>query len=250
MVQCIFCHADHQDEEAAPPHTFNRQGMDKLKREGRAECKANRSNFYPGESMAPLEPWVAGKTAIGYKAAAHHCLALSTVSEHRISGELHAAGYDPNRGTNCIWLPYSATQFSKARAYDKPLQKHRGRHTSSYFNAVKKHIDHVADRVGVIFCTRKMKIPKERLLRYMLHQEHVVWHKIASAKDTDYHLYATSFQDPHAPWGTYEKESVSKNEKESVSKKKFRQKNLTAAEIAEDEKIGSESENDPEVEKK
>ena len=89
---CIFCESDHQDEAPAPAHNFGRD-MSKLKREGRRETiSLGRSPHYPDEEKPPLVEWPKDITRIGgYKAAAHHCVALKTASAHRISGELKEA---------------------------------------------------------------------------------------------------------------------------------------------------------------
>jgi hypothetical protein len=205
--KCIFCERDHQEEEAAGPHTFPRN-MDKLKREGRKETIAlGRAGRYPSEEKPPLIEWSKSlKKSGGYKAAAHHCVALKTASAHKISGELKAAGYDPNDGSNCIWLPYSRPQFLRARAYRKPLQKHRGGHTDLYFTTVELHIDKVADTIAKKFCTDDKQATKEYLLRQMKAEEAAIWTGVASARVTAYQLYNESFLKPRARWGAYDEE--------------------------------------------
>ena len=205
--KCIFCGADHQDEKPADAHKFDRD-MSKLKREGRDQtCELGRAGRYPTEDKPPLVEWSKdlGSTG-GYKAAAHHCVALKTASEHRISGELNEAGYDPNEGSNCIWLPYSRLQFIRARAYSKPLQKHRGGHTDQYFKTVKNHVDNVADLVAKGFCANDNKAPKEKLVRLMKTQENLLWLGVSTASIPAYQLYNTSFLRPNVPWGHYDEE--------------------------------------------
>lgn len=204
--QCIFCGSAHQDEKPADAHTFNRD-MSKLKRDGRTFCKESRSAYYPGEAMAPLVEWEQdiGKTG-GYKAAAHHCIALKCASKHKLSGELKEAGYDPNRGENCCWLPYSQVQFSRARAYQKPLQKHRGGHTDAYFEKVDEHLDRVAKLVAGKFCMANLKASAEVLLMFLGAQEKSIWSGLATPHMGAYHLYNQSYLDPMAPWGTFDPE--------------------------------------------
>ncbi len=205
--KCIFCGRDHQDEAAAGPHKFARE-MSKLKREGRSQAdELGRTAQYPGIDKAPLIEWQKDITKTGgYKAAAHHCIALKTASSHKISGELNEAGYNPNDGSNCIWLPYSRAQFIRSRAYLKSLQKHRGGHTDQYFKTVEKHIDRVADNIAKKFCTDEQKVTKDTLIRYMKTQEGIIWLAIATASDVAYHLYNNSFLDPSSPWGSYDEE--------------------------------------------
>jgi hypothetical protein len=238
--ECIFCQKAHQDEKAASAHEFPRD-MSKLKKEGRVETIASfRSARYPSESIPPLVEWSKdiGSTG-GYKAAAHHCIALKTASQHRISGELHEAGYDPNDGSNCIWLPYSRLQFVRARAYSKALQKHRGGHTDQYFKTVEKHIDRVPDNVAKKFCVEDKKTSKQKLLRYIKAQEKSVWMGVASASDVAYHLYNASFLDPKDPWGTYEEEK-------GKTKADFIGEPVGAAQQAVDDAAESDSAEDPE----
>lgn len=207
VEKCVFCGKNHQDEQAASPTTFSRD-MAKLKREGREYTIENYASFYPSVEAPPLVEWDKDNI-IGYKAAAHHCIALSSVSNHSISGELKKAGYDPNRGSNCSWLPYSKLQFIRARAYEKPLQKHRGGHTQAYFNRVSIHIKNVSKRVKNNFCLLEEKISYEELLEYMEVEENNIWRGIASSKLKAYHLYNHSYLEPSlsaAPWGAYSDE--------------------------------------------
>lgn len=237
---CIFCGKDHQDDEPVDKHKFSRD-MGKLKREGRqATTDLGRSARYPDEEKPPLVEWSKdiSKTG-GYKAAAHHCIALKSVSDHEISGELNNAGYDPNQGSNCIWLPYSRVQFVRARAYHKALQKHRGGHTNEYFTTVEKHIDKVAENVAKIFCTQEKKADKERFLRFMNQQENRVWLGVASASFTPYHLYNNSFLDPKSPWGAFDEEK-------GKTPSDYLGEPVTAAIIADDVSAEAESAEDPE----
>jgi len=237
---CIFCESDHQEDEAAPAHKFERS-MYKLKREGRVETIAlGRSPKYPDEAKPPLVEWSKDiSTTGGYKAAAHHCVALKTASEHRISGELKEAEYDPNDGSNCIWLPYSKLQFIRARAYSKPLQKHRGGHTDQYFTTVKKHIDKVADNISGKFCSENNKASKEILLRYIKAEEKHIWMGVASAFIPAYQLYNASFLDPQAPWGTHDEE-IGKTKADYLGLP------VAPAQMADDEAAEAESADDPE----
>jgi hypothetical protein len=204
--KCIFCGKDHQEKKAAAKHNFPRD-MSKLKREGRKfTIDEGRSGRYPGDDKPPLIEWGKDLKKGGYKAAAHHCVALKTASDHKISGELKAAGYDPNDGSNCIWLPYSRVQFIRARAEAKALQKHRGGHTGLYFTTVKKHIDKVADGIKKKFCTESEQATKEFLLRQMKTEEGAIWTGVASASQTAYQLYNESFLNPRADWGHYDEE--------------------------------------------
>lgn len=238
--KCIFCGKDHQDEEPAPKHEFPRN-MNTLKKEGRkATIDLGRSARYPDEQKPPLVEWGKKITQTGgYKAAAHHCVALKSVSSHEISGELNNAGYDPNRGSNCIWLPYSRVQFIRARAYHKPLQKHRGGHTNQYFTTVGKHIDNVAENVAKFFCTADEKADKERLLRYMGQQENNLWLGVSSAKRNAYHLYNKSFLDPKADWGSYDEEK-------GKTPSDYLGEPVSPAVVADDTKAEAESAEDPE----
>lgn len=202
--KCCFCGRDHQQKKAAAKADFPRN-MNRLKSQGRAYSIANYSSRYPGEDKAPLVEWQADITKTGgYKAAAHHCIALKSVSQHEISGELKAAGYDPNRGSNCSWLPYSSEQFSRARAYGKPLQKHRGGHTDAYFTQVLTHIDQVADLIEGDFCSKDKTCSKQDLLNMMTQQERKIWSNIASASRVAYHLYNDSYLDPDADWASFD----------------------------------------------
>src|SRR5436189_6201269 len=103
-----------------------------------------------------------------------------------MSGELHAAGYNPNEGSNCGWLPYSYEQFLRARAYGKALQKHRGGHTDSYFQTVAQHIETVAEMLTQKFCPAEGP-DKDTVVRYMKFQERRIWLGIASAKKSEFH---------------------------------------------------------------
>ncbi|HWV13823.1 MAG TPA: AHH domain-containing protein [Cellvibrio sp.] len=210
--KCCFCGKDHQQKKAAAKADFPRN-MSMLKSQGRAYSIANYSGRYPGDNMAPLVEWQADITKTGgYKAAAHHCIALKSVSQHKISGELKAAGYDPNRGSNCSWLPYSSEQFSRARAYSKPLQKHRGGHTDAYFAKVLEHIKQVEKLIATDFCSENETASKQALLEYMEAQEKKIWLGIATASDNAYHLYNTSYLDPDADWGSFDFEGGRKKQ--------------------------------------
>lgn len=216
--KCCFCGEDHQKETPEPKASFPRD-MSKLKSEGRQYSIANYSVFYPGEDKPPLVAWQSdiNKTG-GYKAAAHHCIALKSIDQHEISGELKSAGYNPNRGSNCAWLPYSSLQFSRARAYgrSKALQKHSGGHTNAYFTKINGHIERVAELVEDLHCDQDEQVSKELLLEYMLEQERTIWRKLANPNDTDYHLYNHSYLDPAAPWGTFPSE-INKEAKELIN---------------------------------
>jgi len=201
--KCCFCGKDHQEKKAAPKAEFPRN-MSKLKSEGRTYSIANYSSSYPGVDKAPLIEWQSDINSTGgYKAAAHHCIALKCASKHEISGELKAAGYDPNRGSNCSWLPFSSLQFSRARAYNKALQKHSGGHTEAYFTKVDLHIDQVAKLIKNNFCDDDKQGSKDELLEYMLMQEKAIWNGLAKHKLKSYHLYNHSYLDPSAPWGAF-----------------------------------------------
>lgn len=215
--------------------------MSKLKREGRSDTiSAGRSGRYPSENLPPLVEWGSDIAETGgYKAAAHHCIALKSVSEHEISGELHQAKYDPNDGSNCIWLPYSQLQFVRARAYSKPLQKHRGGHTDQYFTTVTEHINRVAKKVATKLCTQNKKATEDQLLRYMKQEEKSLWLGVASATDVAFHLYNHSFLNPAAPWGTYPEEV-------GVSRQDYLKQTPKTAAVAADAAEAAESEGDPE----
>jgi hypothetical protein len=204
--KCIFCNKDHQEESPAPSATFSRN-MTTLKKEGRAYSVANYSAYYPGQDLPPLAEWSSDITKTGgYKSAAHHCIALKTASSHKLSGEFKEAGYDPNRGSNCCWLPYSQVQFSRARAYAKPLQKHRGGHTGAYFEKVEEHLDKVAKLVEQESCLVNEVPSKEDILMYLLLQEKAIWRGLITASMSAYHLYNTSYLNPMAPWGSFDSE--------------------------------------------
>lgn len=204
--KCVFCQKNHQQEKAAGAHKFERD-MDMLKKQGRTYSIANYADRYPGAHLPPLVEWQSDITHTGgYKAAAHHCIALKTASAHEISGELNEAGYNPNRGSNCSWLPYSKIQFSRARAYNKPLQKHRGGHTDAYFDKVLEHLDKVGKMIKNDFCDKDKTADKAILLEYMEIQEKAIWQGLAKHKMKAYHLYNTSYLDPDATWGTHEYE--------------------------------------------
>lgn len=216
--ECVFCGKSHQDEDPLEKFTFKRN-MQKLKNEGRSVTIAgSRAMRYPGEDKPPLTDWKSDPLlkSGGYKAAAHHCIALSTLSDHEISGELHAAGYDPNNGNNCIWLPYNQEQFMRARAYGpfRGMQKHRGKHAGTYFEMVKSHLGRVTQLVELGFCKHQRKVSKGRLLRYMRYTENNLWGHVANATDTAYFLYTeSSFLDPRPPWGAYpEEEGITETE--------------------------------------
>mgnify|MGYP000994548786 CR=1 FL=1 len=212
--KCVFCQEDHQDEEDAGTHTFGRD-MGKLKGEGRSYTKGSaRVTRYPDPGMPPLAEWSRDITKTGgYKAAAHHCVALKTASEHALSGELNAAGYDPNRGSNCIWLPYSRGQFVRARAYNKGLQKHRGGHTDAYFDKVRDHLDLLQSQIERKFCTQNKKPGKDWVLEFMLAQENDIWSGVANPRAQAYRLYNDSYLNPAARWGTFKPEEVGKDGK-------------------------------------
>lgn len=203
--KCIFCGEDHQDEEPESPTTFGRD-MNMLKKEGRKYTIENYSAYYPGTDKPPLVEWEQ-RSIYGYKAAAHHCIALCTLDNHPISGELKAAGYDPNRGSNCSWLPYSKLQFVRARAYNRPLQKHRGGHTKAYFDKVEIHVEKVVNKIEEKFCFINKKATKDKVLRYMENQEKAIWLGLANPVLKAYHLYNHSYLDPGKPWGAYEQEA-------------------------------------------
>ncbi len=235
--KCIFCGQTHQKEKPAPKHTFPRD-MNKLKSEGRKHTKVTgaRKMKYPSDKLAPLVEWQQDILATGgYKAAAHHCIALKSASEHAISGELNEAGYDPNRGSNCCWLPYSAAQFTRARAYEKPLQKHRGGHTNAYFDKVKEHLDELQKRIGEEFCFKE-PLSKEDVLDLAEMEEDDIWDGLTDPEMDAYHLYNTSYLEPRAPWGTFPAE-------------KYMQKSDiigTLSPVEDDNNAENESENDPE----
>lgn len=201
--KCCFCGKDHQEKKAAPKAEFARN-MSMLKSQGREYSIANYSGAYPGIDKAPLVEWETdiNKTG-GYKAAAHHCIALKSASKHVISGELKAAGYDPNRGSNCSWLPFSSLQFSRARAYGKALQKHSGGHTAAYFTKVDLHIDRAAKLIKNNFCDEDQQGSKAELLEYMLIQERALWSGLSKHQLKSYHLYNHSYLDPTADWGKF-----------------------------------------------
>jgi hypothetical protein len=178
--------------------------MTKLKKEGREYTisHGDRANYYPAKTLPPLVDWQKDITKTGgYKAAAHHCIALKCISNHSISGELKDAGYDPNNGRNCSWLPYSKLQFSRARAYAMPLQKHRGGHTAAYFGKVSKHIDEISNLIEDKFCLEEQTPDKKTLLQYIGRKEDKIWKGIADPDQNAYHLYNTSYLDPTKPWG-------------------------------------------------
>lgn len=233
--KCVFCQKDHQEKKAAAKSTFDRD-MTKLKKEGRAYSIENYSSYYPGANLPPLVEWEADilKTG-GYKAAAHHCIALKTVSNHKISGELKEAGYNPNRGSNCSWLPYSQIQFSRARAYKKPMQKHRGGHTDAYFDKVLEHVDNVSKLIKNDFCDNEKTADKETLLRYMGLEEESIWRGLAKHKMRAYHLYNTSYLNPDAKWGEHDYEK-GKTEHDVIG----------MPSTADDAKAENESSDDPE----
>jgi hypothetical protein len=216
-IECVFCGKKHQDEAAAEPYKF-KKSMKTLKENGRkiSQTIFSRLIAYPQQNIPPLVEWSSNSnlTSIGgYKAAAHHCIAFSKIDNHKISGELHKAGYDPNGGYNCIWLPYSRKQFIRARAYGKGLQKHRGGHTKQYFITVEKHIDRISDNVKKKFCFSDKKVSKALLIKYISLQEQSLWRGVASAKIPAYQLYNNSFLDPNVDWGTYnEEKDITKDE--------------------------------------
>lgn len=233
--KCVFCQKNHQQEKAAVKHKFARE-MEMLKKEGRAYSITHYSSHYPGVNMPPLVMWQSDITLTGgYKAAAHHCIALKTASDHEISGELNEAGYNPNRGSNCSWLPYSKIQFSRARAYQKPLQKHRGGHTDTYFDKVLEHLDRVGKLIEKDFCNNKKTADKAMLLYYMELQEKAIWQGLAKHKMKAYHLYNTSYLDPNADWGTHEYEEG-----------KTQQDVIGSPSTTDDETAENESADDPE----
>lgn len=204
--KCVFCEKDHQDKKAASKHTFARD-MSQLKREGRAHSIEHYSGRYPGDRLPPLTEWSKEiSTTGGYKGAAHHCVALKTASAHRMSGELKAAGYEPNQGSNCMWLPYSRTQFIRARAYQRALQKHRGGHTDAYFQTVARQIEAVAALIEKKFCPDE-RPDKASVIRFMKQKEGQIWLGISNSVKSEYHLYNASYLDPKKPWGFYDEEN-------------------------------------------
>ena len=205
--KCVFCDKDHQDEKASSSK-FGKKNTKNLKKKGQGESKENsvRLGFYLDIEEPPLVDWGKKITPKGYKAAAHHCLAYKCVVEHKIQGELKDAGYDPDGGHNCILLPYSNEQFSRARALGKPMQKHSGGHTNNYFSSVDKHLDKIANLVNKKFCSNNQKATKEKLCRYAEIQENVIWYSVARPKRSAYQLYNASYRDPEANWGVFDKE--------------------------------------------
>ena len=233
--KCAFCQKDHQKKKAAAKHTFPRD-MSKLKSEGRTHSIANYSGRYPGAKVPPLTEWSKEITKTGgYKAAAHHCVALKEASAHRMSGELKAADYDPNEGSNCMWLPYSRAQFIRGRAYMKPLQKHRGGHTDMYFQTVAAQIESVAEHIEKEFCPEKAP-DKKTVVRLMKQRENMIWLGISNTSKKAYHLYNSSFLDPKKKWGSYDEEV-------GVSREDFLDNDTGAADDASAE---SDSADDPE----
>ena len=233
--KCAFCQKNHQENKPAGRFNFPRN-MATLKKEGRAWSIQHYSRYYPGVNAPPLVEWQSdiSKTG-GYKAAAHHCIALKTASQHEISGELNDAGYDPNRGSNCSWLPYSKIQFSRARAYNKALQKHRGGHTDAYFGKVLDHLDKVAKLVKADFCDKDNLTDKKTLLYFMELQERSIWQGLAKANMKAYHLYNNSYLDPDADWETFDYE-----------KGKSKQDVIGIPATSDDDKAEQESAEDPE----
>jgi len=209
--ECIFCHKKHQDAKPEPPHNYaGDKNTKKLKEGGQKYAKTVEGDgLYPDPDRPPLTNWekIIHKTG-GYKAAAHHCLAVKILNKHEISGELKKAGYDCDRGSNCIMLPYSKQQFSRARAYNKigqgqALQKHRGGHTNAYYDTVKKHMKDLAQQVARKFCPTH-KVDAEWLLGLMKVEERRIFNGIVSIASSAYKLYNDSFMAPRADWGTYD----------------------------------------------
>lgn len=233
--KCVFCGKEHQQEEAEEKVSFDRD-MKTLKDEGRAYTIQKYSTYYPGTDIPPLVDW-SGKDIEkvgGYKAAAHHCIALTSINQHKISGELKEAGYDPNRGSNCAWLPYSKLQFSRARAYRKPLQKHRGGHTNAYFSIVSDHIEAVEENVATDFCFEDETTDKEYLLFLMELEEHNIWRGIANPRMKEYRLYNNSYLDPDEEWGNFEWEEGKTREEVIATPTPIQDDNAAEADSAED----------------
>lgn len=238
---CIFCEEKHQDEERdAVAHEFKKE-MSGFKVRGRAYTReSNRRHLYPELDLPPLVEW-AGKDIIeigGYKAAAHHCIAFKTLNAHKLVNEIYASGYDPNRGENCIWLPYSRPQFLRARAYNRGLQKHQGGHSGEYYALIERHLNHVQDRVKSAFCAQRIKCPRNRFLMFLTLREDEIWWSVALVSKTGYRLYADAYLDCSVPWGSFDEEKGGKN--------KFLKAKLDKKTEMQDESEAKESEDDVE----
>lgn len=178
--KCIFCQSSHKNrkEDDLPEYTFTRND-EALTTNGRAFIKGDpdRNRVYPrddsGAFVSPLEPpaWSAdvifktyqtkgGQTRPhaekyqpppikGWIAAPHHMIAVCCMNGTnglagvpKVNPWAHSAGYDINRGDNCIFLPSSASQFFvayyywKKRGTGQALQGHLGAHRKIYFETV------------------------------------------------------------------------------------------------------------------
>lgn len=204
--KCIFCQKDHQDEKEEAPHPYqNEKNTKNLKKNGQQYIKEMHSIHYPDVDKPPLVNWSKDiRESGGYKAAAHHCIATKVLHNHTFSGELKKIGYDPDRGSNCILLPYSKRQFSRARALNKPLQKHRGGHTGAYYEIVDEHLANLARKVEQKFCKDNKKADKETILRWMGIEERHIFNGVRSVIQEAYRLYNTSYLNPRQNWGSYD----------------------------------------------
>lgn len=203
--ECIFCGKEHQDEAAEGPHPYlNSKSTANLKKNGQQYILANRSATYHDLTKPPLVNWQKDILATGgFKAAAHHCIATKVLHNHKISGELKKIGYDPDRGSNCILLPFSNKQFSRVRAMNlaKALQKHSGGHTNEYYKAVELHLKNVAQKIEQKFCPNK-KADKESVLKWMAAEESKLFRALVNIPKKAYQLHNNAFLDPGAEWGT------------------------------------------------
>lgn len=207
--ECVFCGQKHQDEKPADPVDFlSSKSTKNLKSNGQAYILGNHSTYYHDSSKPPLVDWQKDILSTGgFKAAAHHCMATKVMHKHKISGELKQAGYDPDRGSNCILLPYSNKQFSRARAMSlaKPLQKHSGGHTNEYYKQVDKHLKKISQNIEKRFCPNK-KVDNETILRWMRIEESRIFNALIRIPKKAYQLHNDAFLDPRAKWGTHNDE--------------------------------------------
>ncbi|HEX5462143.1 MAG TPA: AHH domain-containing protein [Steroidobacteraceae bacterium] len=177
---CIFCHKKHKEEEEKKLDDYTYTRNDKaLTSSGRGFIKGDdsRAAFYPrdeqGGFVSPLaEPeWSddvifktyktkSGKDRThaekyqpppikGWIAAPHHMIAVCCMNGEnglpgvpKVNPWAHKGDYDINRGSNCIFLPSSASQFFvayyywKVRGTGRALQGHLGAHRKAYFETV------------------------------------------------------------------------------------------------------------------
>jgi hypothetical protein len=242
--KCIFCHQAHKPKKQRKLSDSKYSRNDEtLIKNGRTFIKSDESRYkyYPtddaGNFVPPLEDaaWrgntnfkkyqtSSGQTKahaekyqpppiIGYIAAPHHMVAVCCMngenklpSVPKLRPWAKRGKYDINGGSNCIFLPSSASQFfvayyyMKKRRTGKALQGHLGAHRKKYFIKVWEDLEQIVKnkkKAGLCNTTDK-KQDKDKIaeeVKKSLHRkENHYFQKLAARQpDEDFKLGAESY---------------------------------------------------------